>query len=88
MSDDLEGLSSEQLHDMAVHRAKRHLDVKFFWRLMSESPAAEVADGDTEQGVEEVQHWSRQVLDVLRHDDEALDARRPIYLDYLLRHSE
>jgi hypothetical protein len=86
--EELDALSSRELHDRAVKRAERHLDVKFFWRLMSESPAAEVADGDTEQGVEEVQHWSRQVLDVLRHDDEALDARRPIYLDYLLRHSE
>ena len=86
--EELDALSSRELHDRAVKRAERHLDVKFFWRLMSESPAAEVAEGDTEQGVEQVQHWSRQVLDVLRHDDEALEVRRPIYIDYLLRHSE
>jgi hypothetical protein len=86
--EELDALSSRELHDRAVTRAERHLDVKFFWRLMSESPAAEVADGDTEQAVEEVQHWSRQVLDVLRHDEQALEARRPIYIDYLLRHSE
>jgi hypothetical protein len=86
--EELDALSSRELHDRAVTRAERHLDVKFFWRLMSESPAAEVADGDTEQAVEEVQHWSRQVLDVLRHDEQALEARRPIYIDYLLRHSD
>ena len=86
--EELDALPTRELHDRAVKRAEHRLDVKFFWRLMSESPAAEAADGDTEQGVEEVQHWSRQVLDVLRHDDEALEARRPIYLDYLLRHEE
>ena len=85
---ELDALSSRELHDRAVKRAERHLDVKFFWRLMSETPAVEAAEGDVEQGTEEVAHWSRQVLDVLRHDDEALEARRPIYLDYLLRHSE
>ena len=46
------------------------------------------ADGDVAMGTEEVQHWSRQVLDVLRHDESAMDARRPIYIDYLLEHEE
>ena len=39
-------------------------------------------------GDEPVAHWSRQVLDALRGDKDAMDARRPIYIDYLLRHSE
>jgi hypothetical protein len=86
--EELDALSSRELHDRAVKRAERHLDVKFFWRLLSETPAAEAAEGDVEQGQEEVAHWSKQVLDVLRHDDDALEARRPIYLDYLVRHSE
>ena len=85
--EELDALTSRELHDRAVKRAERHLDVKFFWRLLSESPAVEAADGDPEKGEEEVAHWSRQVLDVLRHDDAALDARRPIYIDYL-QHSE
>jgi hypothetical protein len=86
--EELDALTSRELHDRAVSRAERRLDVKFFWRLMSETPAAEAAEGDVEQSRDEVQHWSRQVLDVLRHDDEALEARRPIYIDYLLKHSE
>ena len=85
--EELDALSSRELHDRAVKRAERHLDVKFFWRLLSETPAAEAADGDVQQGRDEVAHWSRQVLDILRHDDDALDAARPIYIDYLLRHS-
>ncbi len=86
--EELDALSSRDLHDRAVKRAERHFDLKFLWRLISEAPAAEAVDGDAEQGVEELQHPSRQVLDVLLHNDEALDARRPIYIDYLLRHSE
>jgi hypothetical protein len=85
---ELDALSSRELHDRAVKRAERHLDVQFFWRLLSESPAAAAAGGDASQGEEEVAHWSRQVLDVLRHDDAALELRRPIYIDYLQKHSE
>jgi hypothetical protein len=84
----LDALSSRELHDRAVKRAERHLDVSFFWKLLSHTPAAEAAEGDPRQGQEEVAHWSRQVLDVLRHDEDAMTARRPIYIDYLLRHEE
>jgi hypothetical protein len=84
--EELDALSSRELHDRAIRRAERHLDVPFFWRLLEQAPAAEAADGDTERSAEETQHWSRQVLDLLRHDDDALEARRPIYIDYLLQH--
>jgi hypothetical protein len=86
--DELDALSSRELHDRAVKRAEHRFDVRFFWRLLSEAPAAEAAEGDVQSNREEVAHWSRQVLDVLRHDNDALDARRPIYIDYLLKHSE
>jgi hypothetical protein len=84
--EDLDALSSHELHDRAVKRAERRLDVAFFWRLLQEAPAAE-ATADLERSEEQVQHWSRQVLDLLREDDAALEARRPIYIDYLLEHS-
>ena len=48
----------------------------------------DAADGDPERSEEEVAHWSRQFLDAFTSDPEALEARRPIYIDYLLRHSE
>jgi hypothetical protein len=86
--EELDALSSHELHDRAVKRAERHFDLPFFWRLLSEAPAAEAAEGDVESNREEVAHWSRQVFDVLRHDDQALEARRPIYIDYLLKHSK
>ena len=34
-ADPLEALSSEELHKLAVSHAAHHLNVKFFWRLMS-----------------------------------------------------
>ena len=88
MSDDgLDALSSEQLHDLAVSRAKRHFDVKFFWRLLQETPAADAATGDAVQAEEQTEHWSRQVMEQFDDDDARVEAQRPIYIDYLLQHN-
>jgi hypothetical protein len=87
--DELDALPTRELHDRAVKRAEHRLDVKFFWRLIQEGTAADAAEGSLERSEEETAHWSRQVLEVLRHDDAALEVRRPIYIDYLMgKHSE
>ena len=85
--EELDKLSSRELHDRAFKRARRHLDVAFFWRLMEETPVAEAGDGDLAKSEEETEHWSRQVLDQIGEDDEKLEAQRPIYIDYLLKHA-
>lgn len=85
--EELDALSSRELHDRAVRRAKRHLDVGFFWRLLQETPAADAAIGDAEQGIEQTEHWSRQVMEVFDDDDPRVEAQRPIYIDYLLQHN-
>ena len=36
-----ERLSSRELHDLAVRRARHHLDLSFFWHLMDVLPAAD-----------------------------------------------
>ena len=51
--EELDALSSRELHDRAVKRAERRLDVPFFWRLMQEGTAADAADGDVERGEED-----------------------------------
>ena len=79
--EELDALSSRELHDRAIHRAERRLDVPFFWRLLQEGTAAEAAEGELDRSADEVQHWSRQVLDLLRHDDAALETHRPIYIE-------
>jgi hypothetical protein len=87
--EELEALSSQELHDRAVHRAERHLDVRFLWSLMKMVPAAEAAAGQVDQGDFDINHWSGQVADTFRDDDSALsDALRPVYIDYLEKHED
>ena len=88
MADDgLDALSSEELHDLAVARAKRHLDVKFFWQLIQVLPAAEAASGHLDEADADVLKLSAHVDDVARSGDgEIGDQLRPFYLDYLRRH--
>ncbi|HEU4974391.1 MAG TPA: hypothetical protein VFT50_04835 [Baekduia sp.] len=87
--DDLEALTSRELHDRAVGYAEKHLDVKFLWNLMKMVPAAEAAAGQEDEGDYDILHWSGQVADTFREDDGRLaDALRPVYLDYLERHPE
>jgi hypothetical protein len=88
MSDDgLDALSSEQLHDLAVSRAKRHFDVKFFWQLVETLPAAEAAVGKMDAAETNVIKLSAHVDDVAESGKgDVGEAMRPFYLDYLRRH--
>ena len=86
-SDGLDALSSAELHDLAVHRARRHLDAKFFWELMQVLPAAETAAGDFDEAQLDVQRISAHVDDVTQSGrGEVAELLRPFYLDYLRRH--
>jgi hypothetical protein len=89
MSDDdgLEALSSERLHDLAVSRARRHLDVKFFWELMRTLPAAEAAAGEFDEAEADVMRMSAHLDDVTDAGrGEVADLLRPFYIEYLRRH--
>ena len=85
--DGLEQLSSPELLDMAVHRARRHLDARFFWRLMKVLPAAEAAAGEWEDVEADVQRMSAHIDDVTDAGRGAVaDNLRPFYLEYLREH--
>jgi hypothetical protein len=85
--DGLDALSSAELHDLAVRRARRHLDAKFFWDLMQVLPAAETAAGDFDEAQQDVQRISAHVDDVTQSGrGEVAELLRPFYLDYLRRH--
>ena len=85
--DDLERLSSPELHDLAVSRAKHHLDVRFFWQLMRLLPAAEAAAGELDEAETDVLRLSAHVDDVTQSGEgEVAEMMRPFYLDYLRRH--
>ena len=85
---ELEGLSSKELHDLAINSAVHRLDVKFLWRLIEAVPAAEAAVGHTEEARSDVFSLSSLITDVVHSGDEAevADALRPFYIDYLEQH--
>lgn len=88
MSEDgLDELSTKELHDRAVRRAERHLDVKFFWSLLQLIPAAEAASGDTGEADYDIQFSKGLISDAMHSGDGALgEALRPLFIDYLRRH--
>ena len=88
MTDDgLEQLSSKELHDRAVKRAKHHVDVKFFWELMRLVPAANAAAGNIDEAENNVFHLSAHVDDLTESGEgDIADMLRPFYLEYLRKH--
>jgi hypothetical protein len=84
--EELDALSSEELHDRAFRHAQRHFDVKFFWDLLRYTPAAEVEAGDVGEAESDAQRASGQVVDAIEQRPELRDAMRPVYIDYLLKH--
>jgi hypothetical protein len=84
----LDALPSSELHDRAVHRAERHLDVKFFWDLLKEIPVAEAAQGDTGDAQADIQSAGVRLARAVSESPELQDAMRPFYIDYLLRHDD
>jgi hypothetical protein len=88
-ADELESLSTHELHDRALRRAERHLDVKFFWQLLEFIPAAEAASGDEGEADFDIQNARGLISDALRSgDDKLADALRPVFLDYVLKHPD
>jgi hypothetical protein len=88
-SDDLDKLSTHELHDRAMHRAEKHLDVKFFWSLLKLIPAAETASGDVGEAGYDVESSKGLIYDALHSGDGALgEALRPVFIDYLRKHTD
>jgi len=89
MADDdgLDRLSSEQLHDLAVRRARRHIDARFFYRLIKLLPVAEAGAGQYEKSEDDIMHLSAHVDDVADSGKgEVGELLRPFYLEYLREH--
>jgi hypothetical protein len=89
MADDLDGLSTHELHDRAVRRAERHLDVKFFWSLLKLIPAAKAASGDLGEADYDIESSKGLISDAVRSGDGELgEALRPVFIDYLRKHAD
>jgi hypothetical protein len=88
-ADDIEALSTRELHDRAMHRAETHLDAKFFWSLLEIIPAAKAAVGDTGRADFDILHSRGQIRDALRSGVGPLaESLRPVFIDYLRKHPD
>jgi hypothetical protein len=87
--EELERLSTRELHDRAFSLARRRLDVRFFWNLLEAAPAAEAAAGHEGEADADILSFSERVADIVDPDTaEEADAFRPIYIEYLVEHEE
>jgi hypothetical protein len=85
--DDLESVSSRELHDRAFAHAQKHLDIGFFWRLLKAIPEAEAVAGSPDESTTDLFHISAWLADFLDSRD-LDDALRPFYAEYLVEHSK
>jgi hypothetical protein len=89
VDENLDELSTHELHDRAVRRAERHLDVRFFWSLLKAIPAAESVAGDPGEAEYDIQSSKGLIWDALRSGDGAVgEALRPLFIDYLRKHAD
>lgn len=87
--EELDALSSEELHDRAVDLAKHKLDVGFFWNLLKAIPAAEASIGDIDEAENDITTLLGRLNDLRESGEgELADALRPLYIDYLEQHAQ
>jgi len=86
--DDLETLSTKELHERAIETARRHLDVGFLWKLVKALPVAEEVVGDDERSKVDIMRPLALINDFMDAGEGDLgEALRPMYVDYLEEHA-
>jgi hypothetical protein len=86
--DDLETLSTKDLHERAIETARKRLDVGFLWKLVKALPVAEELVGDDERSKVDIVRPLALINDFMDALGVELgEALRPLYLDYLEEHS-
>ena len=86
--EELDKLSSKELHDRAFRHAEHHVNLKFFWDLLEMIPAARAVEGELEESKGEALHPTLQVASAVNEDPGLMDALRPVYIDYLVHHPD
>jgi hypothetical protein len=82
--EDLDALSSRELHDRAIKLAVSRRDVRFVWRLLREIPAAQAAAGDLRRGETDIVRATALISDFMQSGaGDVAEALRPLYLEYL-----
>jgi len=85
--EELDALSTKDLHERAIEYAKRTTDVAFLWRLVKALPVAEEVAGDDERAKADIWRPLALINDALYDAGEGAlgEALRPLYVDYLTR---
>lgn len=87
LRDELDALSTRELHDRAIAVAKRRMDVGFLWRLIEALPVAEAVVGDEQRSKVDVMRPLALINDLFDAGEGDLgEALRPLYVDYLEEH--
>jgi hypothetical protein len=85
--DELDALSSRELHDLAVRRALHHVDVEFLWELLRAIPAAEASEGNSIEAGRDITKVTSLIADAIDSGKgEVAEALRPLYIEYLVKH--
>jgi hypothetical protein len=86
--EELETLSTKDLHDRAIDLARHHLDVGFVWDLVKALPVAEEVIGDDQRSKTDIMRPLALLNDLLYDSGEGElgEALRPMYVDYLMEH--
>jgi hypothetical protein len=83
-SEDLETLSSRELHERAVDLAKAEGDIDWLWHLLRSLPAAEEQLGELDDSGLEIASLVSAINGYIRADRSAEETLRPQYVEYLL----
>ena len=87
--EELELLSTKELYERAIDRAKHHLDVSFLWDLVKALPVAEEVIGDDERSKVDIARPLALINDLYDAGEGELgEALRPMYVDYLEEHAD
>lgn len=85
--EELDALSSRELHDRAVSTAREKHDVGFFWHLLEAIPEARTASEGAREGRADVEHvFTTWIGDFLRGGGKLDDGLRPFFIEYLQQH--
>jgi hypothetical protein len=84
--EDLETMTSPDLHDRAIRTAKVEGDLDWLWHLLRSIPDAEGEVGELEDSGMDMASTVSAINGYARADRELPGTLRPQYVDYLLEH--
>jgi len=84
--EDLETMTSRDLHDRAIGTAKAEGDLDWLWHLLRSIPTAEDEVGDLENSGMDMPSTVSAINGYTRADRDLPGALRSQYVDYLLEH--